>query len=128
MNCVQCSSPYSTTDNFCRNCGTPVKYAPPRANNNEDNAQAVTLLLVYLCWSFFIALVYFLLNKFAFRGTGGMNVGRIYDMMGWFTQGGSFLLLLIFSIIVKSNRVRIFLIIFTVIEFLLIIGYRLMRN
>jgi hypothetical protein len=128
MNCVQCSSPFATTDNFCRNCGSPLKYAQPAAKNKEDENQAVTLLLVYLCWSFFMALVYLLLNKFALRGTGITNIGKIYDIMGWFSQVTNFLLLLIFSIIVKSNRVRTFLIIFTAIELLLLIGYRLMKN
>jgi hypothetical protein len=128
MNCVQCSSPISTTDSFCRNCGSPLKYAQPMAKNNEDERQAVTLLLVYMCWSFFMALVYLLINKFAVRGEGIANIGKLYDIMGWFSQVTNFLLLLIFSIIVKSNRVRIFLIIFTAIELLLIIGYRLMKN
>ncbi len=127
MNCVQCSSPFGTTDNFCRNCGSPLKYARPAIKKNEDDNQAVTLLLVYMCWSFFMGIVYLLVNKFASR-TGAMDIGKIYDMMGWFSQGANFLLLLVFSIIVKSNRVRTFLIIFTAIELLLIIGYRLMKS
>jgi hypothetical protein len=128
MNCVQCSSTLSNTDNFCRNCGSPLKYAPPVRKNMDDDNQALTLLLVYMCWSFFMALVYLLLNKFALRSASSMSIGKIYDIMGWFSQVTNFLLLLVFSIIVKSNRVRTFLIIFTAIELLLIIGYRLMKN
>jgi uncharacterized paraquat-inducible protein A len=128
MTCVQCNTPYDTSDSFCRNCGAALKYTKPMTNSRDDDYQASTLLLVYMCWSFFMALVYLMLNKVAMKSDGAMSIGKIYEIMGWFSQVSNFLLLLIFAIIVKSNRVRTFLIIFTAIELLLIIGYRVFKN
>jgi hypothetical protein len=128
MNCVQCNNPLDSTDNFCRNCGSAVRYARPGASNKDDNNQAVTLLLIYMCWSFFMALVYLLISKVAMRSINSMDIGKIYNVIGWFSQVTNFLLLLIFSIIIKSNRARIFLIVFAAIEMLLIVGYRLVNN
>jgi hypothetical protein len=129
MICVQCNSPYATTDNFCRHCGSPVKYAAPQqANANEENKQAVTLLLICMCWWAFIGLLYLLLNKVVLAGAASINRVKVYEIISWFTQLTTFLMMLIFSIIVKSNRIRVFLIVFTVVQLLIIVGYKLLKD
>jgi hypothetical protein len=127
MTCVQCNSLFSTTDNFCRNCGSPIKYASPQTSSHEDDKQAVTLLLIYMCWGFFVSLLYLFINKVAMRGTETFNRAKIYEVLSWGTQLSSLLMLIIFSIIVRSNRVRTFLIIFAAAELLVIAGYRIIR-
>lgn len=129
MNCPRCGTPKEETDRFCSNCGMSFIYKPPVTAPVNSN-QPVVLLLIIMAWEALTSLLWLLLQKFlssSFRDSG-MDMVRIYNIAGWVFESITIILLIIFSVIIRNNTARIFLIIFAVIKFGLLLWYRLFRE
>lgn len=129
MNCLRCNTPNEEGAKFCKNCGMDLTYIPTTENGNSN--QTISQLLLLMGIEYFIYLGWFVLQKaivpmfFKKDGTTDWDkVSPIYKYFGWTTDILSVLALLIFSIIVKNKKARIFLIIFLVLRIVFLIGYR----
>jgi hypothetical protein len=129
MNCLRCNAPNELGAKFCRNCGAELGFAPISQIKNQS--QTINQLLFLIGIEYFNYLGWFILQKaivpIFFKKDDVVEwdiVSPIYKYFGWFTDALSLIALLVFSIIVKNQNAKIFLIIVLLLRIIFLIGYR----
>lgn len=120
MNCPNCNTPNDAGARFCKNCGGGLAYKPVATPAGLGND--ITYLLVLLGWELFSYLTWFVVGRIivphALRNDNLSNnaVADLYRGTGWTLDIISLLMLIVFSVLVKSNTARIFLVVFAVLR------------
>lgn len=127
MNCIKCNAPNAPEARFCKNCGTNLVPAQPDAKS--DN-YTITALLVIIGVEYGLSLIMFFLNKFfipVVLDNGGTDlVSLTYNTFGWVSDIITLAVILFFLVNVKNDKVKTALVIFLILRFIFIIGYRAM--
>ena len=121
MQCLRCNTDNEEGARFCKNCGTDLWYKPAAAVKDNGASQSMMYVLILLGWDYFKAIGWLLVRKLS-TVADFTRLSLIYNVTNWIFDGVSLVLLIVFSILVKNNTARIFLIIFTVLHFLLMLS------
>lgn len=125
MNCTNCNAINPPEAKFCRNCGTNL--VTPELQTKEDG-QAIKSLLIIIALDYLLSLIMFVIQKVitpSMYKQGDMtNVDLIYKSFGWVSDVVSLGVMLFFLVTIKNNKVKGALVIFIVLRFIFMLGYR----
>lgn len=124
MNCVKCNTPNAPEAKFCRNCGANLPI--PEVQEKSDE-QTIKALLVIIGVDYLLSLIMFIIQKLVtpnISGDGYFGIDTIYKVYGWTSDIVSLGIMLFFLATIRNNMVKTALIVFIVLRFIFIIGYR----
>lgn len=126
MNCIKCNTPNTAEAKFCRNCGANLITPEVQAKSDE---QTIKSLLIIIGVDYLLSLVMFIIQKLVtpnISGNGGfVQIDMLYKLYGWTSDIVSLAIMLFFLATIKNNTVKTALIVFIVLRFIFIIGYRI---
>lgn len=126
MNCIKCNTPNTPEAKFCRNCGANLITPEVQAKSDE---QTIKSLLIIIGVDYLLSLVMFIIQKLVtpnISGNGGfVQIDMLYKLYGWTSDIVSLAIMLFFLATIKNNTVKTALIVFIVLRFIFIIGYRI---
>ena len=126
MNCVKCNTPNIPEARFCKNCGTNL--ITPEVQAKSDG-QAIKALLIIIGVDYLLSLAMFIIQKLVtpyVSWNGGFSIDLIYKIYGWTSDIVSLAVLFFFLLTLKNNTVKTALVVFIILRFIFMIGYRLM--
>nr|WP_121273695.1 zinc ribbon domain-containing protein [Pedobacter schmidteae] len=125
MNCTKCNAINPPEAKFCRNCGTNL--VSPELQAKDDN-QTIKSLLIIVALDYLLSLIMFVIQKVitpSMYKEGDMTtVDLIYKFFGWTSDIVSLGVMLFFLVTIKNNTVKGALVIFIVLRFIFMLGYR----
>lgn len=125
MNCPKCNTPNPPEAKFCRNCGENL--VSPEAQAIADN-QSIKALLIIIGIDYLLSTVMFIIQKLALpylSGSGNVSqISLVYNVYGWTSDFVSLAAMLFFLITIKNNTVKNALVVFIILRFIFMIGYR----
>jgi hypothetical protein len=125
MNCPKCNTPNPPEAKFCRNCGANI--VSPEAQAISDN-KSIKALLIIIGIDYLLSTVMFILQKLALpylSSNGNISqIDLIYKVYGWTSDFVSLTAMLFFLITIKNNTVKTALMVFIILRFIIMIGYR----
>lgn len=126
MNCVKCNTPNAPEAKFCRNCGANLPVPEVQAKSDE---QAIKALLIIIGVDYLLSLVMFIIQKLVTPNMSGndgyLRIDTIYKVYGWTADIVSLAIMLFFLATIKNNTVKTALIVFIVLRFIFMVGYRI---
>lgn len=126
MNCIRCNAPNAPEAKFCKNCGTTMITPEIQAKNDH---QTIKALLIIIGVDYLLSMVMFLIQKLVtpFVSQNGGDFSRIdliYKVYGWTSDIVTLAVMLFFLVTIKNQTVKTALIVFIVLRFIIMIGYR----
>jgi hypothetical protein len=144
MNCLRCASPNPEGVTTCMNCGAPLSpaqlanspytnpyppYYPNAFRNEAPKDNSLNFLMIYIGWGVFVSMFWLLAQKFIIPSLLQNSRMDIYRIFYRLTSGGfaaiSLIILIVFAILSKTPKVRIFLIIVAIMELVIQAGFLL---
>lgn len=125
MNCIKCNTPNAEEAKFCKNCGANIT---PSQSIEKSNDQSIRALLIIIGIEYFFSAVIFLIQKFMFSSAmsdgNAENIDLIYKTYGWTSDIVTLAAILYFMVTLTNNKVKTALVIFFILRFIFMIGYR----
>lgn len=125
MNCIKCNTPNLPEAKFCKNCGASL--VTPEIQAKTDH-QTIKSLLIIIGVDYLLSLVMFFIQKVVVPYTSANNdysyIDLIYKVYGWVSDIATLAVMLVFLITIKNQMVKNALIVFIVLRFLFMLGYR----
>lgn len=126
MNCLNCHVPNAPEAKFCKNCGANL--VTPEVQARTDH-QAIKSLLIIIGVDYLLSIIMFLIQKLVIPFTSGngdySQMDVVYKIYGWGSDVLTLAIMLYFLITVKNQTVKNALVVFIIIRFITMIGYRL---
>lgn len=127
MNCIKCNTLNAAEAKFCKNCGTSM--ITPEIQAKIDN-QTIKSLLILIGIDYLLSTVMFFIQKLVtpyISDNGGdySRIDLIYKVYGWTSDIVSLGAMLFFLVTIKNNTVKTALIVFIILRFIFMAGYRL---
>lgn len=127
MNCIKCNAVNAPEAKFCKNCGTSI--ITPEMQTKTDN-QTIKALLIIIGVDYLLSTIMFLIQKLVtpfVSDNGGdfAQIDLIYKVYGWTSDIVTLAVMLFFLVTIKNQTVKTALIVFIILRFIFMIGYRL---
>jgi uncharacterized paraquat-inducible protein A len=126
MFCQKCKTPNHSEAVQCFNCGEKL-IAMPAFNPWKNDAYILVGMMVALFalkLPYVAANVYRILNKY---NDAILSMGLFYKVYGYISMAGSFIIYFIGILLVKNQKIRIFLAVLLVLELGIDIFYRFLN-
>lgn len=125
MNCIKCNTPNIPEAKFCKNCGANLVTPEIQAKTDQ---QTIKSLLIVIGIDYLLSLLMFFIQKvivpYATANNDYSHVDLIYQVYGWVSDIVTLAAMIVFLITIKNQMVKNALIVFIVLRFLFMLGYR----
>lgn len=130
MNCIKCNAPNPPAAKFCAKCGAEL--IDTRVAPAIQDDQVIKSLLIVIGLDYLGSAIMFIIQKFVMpslqEGDGAISMYTIYQYVGWSMDIITIGVLLYFLVTIKHNLVKNALIVFIVLKFIFLVGYRVFNH
>lgn len=127
MNCINCNTPNTPEAKFCKNCGASM--ITPEIQAKTDH-QTIKALLIIIGVDYLLSAVMFLMQKatpLVSHNDGDFaRIDLIYNIYGWTSDIVTLAVMLFFLATIKNQTAKTALIVFIVLRFIFMLGYRVL--